>query len=71
MNKIKINTNINLIGEPNHQSFLEIQAIYGIAQRGGTAIVSSSHAKRISSDVNLLANSELKNLIFNETIFSN
>jgi hypothetical protein len=71
MNNIKINTKINLIGEPNHQSFLELQAAYGIAQRGGTAIVSSVQAKRLSSDINVLNTAELKTLIFNETIFSN
>lgn len=71
MNNIKINTRINLIGQPDHKDFLELQAVYGIAQRGGTAIVPTDHSKRISSDVNLLNDSELKDLIFNETIFSN
>jgi hypothetical protein len=71
MNNIKINTKVNLIGEPDHKSFLELQTTYGIAQRGGIAIPSGEHAKRISTDVNLLSSAEVKSLIFNETIFSN
>jgi hypothetical protein len=71
MNNIKINTKINLIGDPTHKNFLELQAVYGITQRGGTALVSPEHAKRLSSDVNLLIKAEVKSLIFNETIFSN
>jgi hypothetical protein len=71
MNNIKINTKTNLIGQAGHKKFLEIQALYGFAQRGGTVISSEEHAKRISSDVNFLNSSEKKSLIFNETIFNN
>jgi hypothetical protein len=71
MNNIKINTKINLIGNTDHKNFLELQAVYGFAQRGGTAIVSHDLAKRLSNEVNLLNKTEIKGLIFNETIFSN
>jgi len=73
MNNIKIDTKINLIGQPDHKSFLELQSSYGIAQRGGSIIsnFSDKHTKRISSDVNLLSKDERRRLIFNETIYSN
>lgn len=73
MNNIKINTKTNLIGDNNHKGFLELQSAYGIAQRGGSIISNflSNHAKRISSDVNLLSKDETRKLIFNETIYSN
>lgn len=73
MNKIKIDTKTNLIGEINHKGFLELQSSYGIAQRGGSIIsnFSDNHAKRIASDVNLLSKDETRKLIFNETIYSN
>lgn len=73
MNKIKIDTKTNLIGDINHKGFLELQSAYGIAQRGGSIIsnLSNNHAKRISADVNLLSKDETKKLIFNEIIYSN
>ncbi len=73
MNKIKIDTKTNLIGDINHKGFLELQSAYGIAQRGGSIIsnLSNHHAKRISTDVNLLSKAETRKLIFNETIYSN
>lgn len=73
MNKIKIDTKTNLIGDINHKGFLELQAAYGIAQRGGSVILnlSNNHAKRISSDVNLLSSFETKKLIFNEITYNN
>ena len=73
MNKIKIDTKTNLIGEINHKGFLELQSAYGIAQRGGSIIsnFSDNHAKRIASEVNLLSKNETRKLIFNETIYSN
>ena len=73
MNNIKINAKINLLGEPAHKEFLELQAAYGIAQRGGSIIsnFSNNHVKRISADVNLLSSAETKQLIFNETIYNN
>jgi hypothetical protein len=73
MNKIKIDTKTNLIGNINHKGFLELQSAYGIAQRGGSIIsnFSDNHAKRISNDVNLLSKDETRKLIFNETIYSN
>ena len=71
MNKIKINTKINLIGQTDHKNFLEIQAGYGFAQRGGIAIPFTSQAKRLASDVNILNSGEVRTIIFNETIFSN
>ncbi len=73
MNNIKIDTKTNLIGNTDHKDFLELQTTYGFAQRGGS--VNSNflidHAKRISSDVNLLSSREVKRIIFNETIYSN
>lgn len=73
MNKIKIDTKTNLLGNIDHKGFLELQTVYGIAQRGGsvTSNFSVDHIKRISSDVNLLDSREIKRLIFNETIYSN
>lgn len=71
MNKIKINTKINLIGQTDHKNFLEIQTAYGFAHRGGLAIPFTAQAKRVSSDLNILNKREVRNLIFNEAIFSN
>ncbi|HWY11555.1 MAG TPA: hypothetical protein VN026_09525 [Bacteroidia bacterium] len=73
MNNIKIDTKTNLIGQPDHKNFLELQTSYGIAQRGGVKFPSFSdnHSKRITADVNLLSKAETKQLIFNETIYSN
>ena len=69
----KIVTSTNLIGESNHRNYLTVQADYGFAQRGGVQFpyISSSHATRLISDVNILTCSENKNLIFSESIFSN
>jgi len=73
MNKIKINTKLNLLNNRAHIQFLELQSAYGFAQRGGAKISSFSndHTKRIISDVNLLSDKEVKQLIFNEIIYSN
>lgn len=71
MNKLKINTGINLIGQKDHRDFLEIQTAYGFAQRGGLAIPFTPQAERLASDVNILDSREVRNIIFNETIFSN
>lgn len=67
-----INTN-NLIGENNFQQFLEIQASYGYAQRGGAILKNQTalQSKRLVSNVNILENKELKKLVFNEIIFGN
>lgn len=63
----------NLIGQNNFKQFLEIQAAYGYAQRGGSKIpgFEKSQAKRLVSDVNILESAELKKLVFNEIIFGN
>lgn len=71
MNNIKINTKINLIGQTDHKSFLEIQTAYGIAQRGGAAVPFDQKAKRLVNDVNILNKGEVRNIIFNETIYNN
>ena len=73
MNNIKINTKTNLLGDINHKGFLELQSAYGFAQRGGSTVsnYSDNHAKRITSDVNLLNSNETKKLIFNQTVYSN
>ncbi len=67
-----INTN-NLIGETKFQQFLEIQASYGYAQRGGAILKNQTtlQSKRLVSSVNILASAELKKLVFNELIFGN
>lgn len=66
------NTN-NLIGDDTHKHFIELQAVFGIAQRGGVKFPfpNVSHIKRLVSDVNLLSSQEYKQLIFSEIIFSN
>jgi hypothetical protein len=63
----------NLVGNPGFKAFLEIQASYGFAQRGGVKIpvYTTNHSKRIASDVNLLDSGELKKLVFSETLFNN
>jgi hypothetical protein len=73
MNKIKIDIKTNLIGQPDHKSFLELRTYYGIAQSGGVKIpsFSNAHSKRIVTDVNLLSKAETKQIIFNEIIYSN
>ena len=69
----KITTSANVIGDSNHRNYLTIQASYGFAQRGGVQFpyISSSHANRLVSDVNILTSRENKQLVFSETIFSN
>lgn len=71
-NTTDITTN-NLIGEIGHRHFLELQATFGFAQRGGVKfpLGNSNHTKRLVSDVNLLNSQEQKQLIFSEVIFSN
>jgi hypothetical protein len=66
-------TSTNLIGDSNHRNYLITQAAYGFAQRGGVQFpyISSSHATRLVSDVNILTSKENKHLIFSESIFSN
>ncbi len=69
----KTNRLTNLIGEDNHRYFLELQAAFGVAQRGGVKFPFSNevHTKRLVSDVNILSPTEHKQLIFSEVIFSN
>lgn len=69
----KINSTTNLIGEDNHRYFLELQATFGVAQRGGVKFPfpNEAHIKRLVSDVNILSSQEKKQLIFSEVIFSN
>ena len=68
----KLNS-INLIGNETHRDFLDLQAIYGFAQRGGTVFQNSnaSHTNRLVSDVNILTAYEKKQLIFSVSIFNN
>lgn len=72
-NKTKIKSSAELIGQQNFKQYLEIQAAYGFAQRGGTKLpfYDNLHAKRLVSDINILAGTELKKLVFNEIIFGN
>ncbi len=69
----KIFSSKNVIGLTEHRNFIEVQAIYGIAQRGGsnTTGFSNKQTKRLVSDINLLEKTELKRLIFGESIFGN
>ena len=62
---------LNVLGEETHQTFLEIQCTYGIAQRGGSCPAPSSpnHLRRLTSDLNLLSPQEKNRLIFTENIF--
>ncbi len=65
--------NTNLIGDQLHLEFLEVQAEFGIAQRGGAFPfnIIPNHLNRLASDVNLLTSQEKKQLIFSGTIFNN
>lgn len=65
--------NNNLIGNQLHREFLEVQAEFGIAQRGGAFpfTIIPNHVNRLASDVNLLTSQEKKQLIFSGTIFNN
>ncbi len=68
-----ITTTTNLIGENKHRNFLDLQAAFGIAQRGGVLFPSfdQKHRKRLASDVNILSSQENRELIFSESIFCN
>ena len=70
---LKIATSTNLIGENSHRNYLTVQAAYGFAQRGGVQFpyISSSHANRLISNINILTSKENKQLVFSESIFSN
>jgi hypothetical protein len=65
--------NNNLIGDQSHRNFIELQAEFGIAQRGGAFPfnIIPTHVNRLASDVNLLTSQEKKQLIFSGTIFNN
>lgn len=74
MNKIyNINRTKNVIGQTEHRNFIELQAVFAIAQRGGSRIpgLSKKHTARIASNINLLTRTELKSLIFGESIYGN
>jgi hypothetical protein len=68
----KLNTS-NLLGDITHRQFIELQAIYGFAQRGGTVFEkhNASHTNRLVSDVNILTPYEKKQLIFSLPVFNN
>jgi hypothetical protein len=69
---VKLNST-NLIGDTTHRDFLELQATYGFAQRGGTVFqnTNASHANRLVSDVNILTPYERKQIIFSLPVFNN
>jgi hypothetical protein len=71
--RTKLSKESNLIGNPEHQFFLKLQANYGNTQRGGVVLPygTDEHKKRLVNDVNLLNSVETKQLIFSEIIFSN
>ena len=72
-NNTKTETTTNLIGETFYRNYLQLQAAYGFAQRGGVQFPFSGnvHSKRLVSDVNVLTSKENKHLVFSETIYSN
>lgn len=71
MNNSNINTK-NLIGRDDHKNFIELQAVTGFAQRGGSRFYGiTRHEQRLVSDVNLLTPRETRQLIFSESIFGN
>lgn len=63
----------NLIGDATHRDFIELQAIYGFAQRGGLVLQkdNAQHTGRLASDVNILTPYENKQLIFSLPVFNN
>jgi hypothetical protein len=63
----------NLIGETKHRNFLDLQAAFGIAQRGGVLYPAfdQTHSKRLVNTVNILSSQENRELIFSESIFCN
>ena len=63
----------NLLGDTTHRQFIELQAIYGFAQRGGTVLEkdNAQHTSRLVSDVNILTPYEKKQLIFSLPVFNN
>jgi hypothetical protein len=69
----KTTTTTNLLNNSVFKTFIEVQATYGFAQRGGSKIpgFSADHSKRIASDVNILSGKELKRLVFNENVYNN
>jgi hypothetical protein len=71
--KTKNIKSINLIGDDTHRDFLELQATYGFAQRGGTVFqnTNASHTNRLVSDVNILTQYERKQIIFSLPVFNN
>ncbi|HXD92719.1 MAG TPA: hypothetical protein VNX01_05860 [Bacteroidia bacterium] len=68
----QLNT-INLLGDATHREFIELQAIYGFAQRGGSVLEKDNeqHTNRLVSDVNILTQYEKKQLIFSLPVFNN
>lgn len=67
------NVSRNLIGELQHRRYIQLQAAYGVAQRGGVVfpLYEEKHSKRLVSDVNILSSREHRQLVFSESIFSN
>ena len=63
----------NLIGDATHREFIELQALYGFAQRGGSVLEKDNeqHTNRLVSDVNILTPYEKKQLIFSLPVFNN
>ena len=69
----KISKTINLIGEKDHRTYIQLQAEYGFSQRGGVQFpfAGHKHVKRLVNDVNILTSKENKQLIFSESIYCN
>ena len=64
---------VNLVGDSEHRHFLELQAQYGFAQRGGVQFpyADESHLKRLVNSINILSSNENRQLVFSELILSN
>ncbi len=67
------NVSTNLIGEIQHRQYIRLQAMYGVAHRGGVLVrlFDEKHLARLVSDINILSSREHRQLVFSESIFSN
>lgn len=62
----KISITQNLMGHEDHRIHLQLQAEYGLSQKGGMQFpfADEIHNKRLISDINILTSKENKQLIF-------
>lgn len=64
---------IDLLTNETYKSFIKVQASYSIAQTGGTYAYYNNikEQERLVSDVNILASSENKQVIFSNLLSKN